>query len=54
MRREAEYISLNPSELEEISDFQNRHVVICVLSPGLEVWQTAIDDSALQGYRHFP
>jgi uroporphyrin-III C-methyltransferase/precorrin-2 dehydrogenase/sirohydrochlorin ferrochelatase len=54
MRREAEYISLNPSELEEIPDFQNRHVVICVLSPGLEVWQTAIDDSALQGYRHFP
>jgi uroporphyrin-III C-methyltransferase/precorrin-2 dehydrogenase/sirohydrochlorin ferrochelatase len=54
MRREAEYVSLNPSQSEEVHDDQNRNVVICVSTTLPETWQRVIDDSALQGYRHLP
>jgi len=54
MRREAEYASFDRLMPVECHDDQNRNVVICIANTGLEVWQTVIDDSALQGYRHFP
>ena len=54
MRREAEYIVLNPSQSEEVHDGQNRNVIICVSAMLPEAWQRVIDDSAQQGYRHFP
>jgi uroporphyrin-III C-methyltransferase/precorrin-2 dehydrogenase/sirohydrochlorin ferrochelatase len=54
MRREAEYASFDPSMPVERHDDQTRNVVICISNTGLEVWQTVIDDSAVQGYRHFP
>ena len=54
MRREAEYISLNPAQLEEIHDNQQRNVVVCVSNMTPDVWQTEIDVSAARGYRHFP
>ena len=54
MRREAEYISLNPAQREEIHDSQQRNVVVCVSNMTPDVWQTEIDVSAARGYRHFP
>ena len=54
MRREAEYISLDPSQSEEVHADQNRNVVACVSAMLPEAWQRVIDDSALQGYRHLP
>ena len=54
MRREAEYINLDPSQSEEVRVDQNRNVVTCVSAMLPEAWQRVIDDSALQGYRHLP
>ena len=54
MRREAEYVIFSSLMPVERHDEQNRNVLICVSSTGLEVWQTEIDVLAAQGYRHFP
>jgi uroporphyrin-III C-methyltransferase / precorrin-2 dehydrogenase / sirohydrochlorin ferrochelatase len=54
MRREAEYISLDPSQSEEVHVDQNRNVVVCVSAMLPEVWQRVIDLPELEGYRHFP
>ena len=54
MRREAEYISLNPSQREEIHAGGQHNVVICVSNSPVDVWQPEIDVLATQGYRHFP
>ncbi len=54
MRREAEYVGLDPLLPVERQSDHNRNVVICVSAAMPEVWQRAIDDSARQDYRQFP
>ena len=54
MRREAEYVSLDPQMPAEHHEDRSRNVVICISNAGLEDWQRVIDVSAAQGYRHFP
>ena len=54
MRREAEYINLDPLMPMERHEDQNRNVAICVSAAMPEVWQRVIDLPELEGYRHFP
>lgn len=54
MRREAEYVSLDPQILAEHHDDRSRNVVICVSAAMPEVWQRVIDLPELEGYRQFP
>jgi uroporphyrin-III C-methyltransferase / precorrin-2 dehydrogenase / sirohydrochlorin ferrochelatase len=54
MRREAEYVSLDPQMRSEHHDDRSRNVVICVSTTMPEVWQRVIDLPELEGYRQFP
>ena len=54
MRREAEYVNLDPQTPAEHLEVRDRSVVICVSAAMPEVWQRVIDVSAVQGYRQFP
>ena len=54
MRREAEYVSLDPQMPVEDHDDRSRNVVICVSSSMPEVWQRVIDLPELEDYRQFP
>lgn len=54
MRREAEYVSLDPQMPVEHHEDRGRNVVICVSAAVPKVWKRVIDVSAEQGYRHFP
>jgi uroporphyrin-III C-methyltransferase/precorrin-2 dehydrogenase/sirohydrochlorin ferrochelatase len=54
MRREAEYVSLNPQIPADHHDYRGRNVVICVSTAVPEAWQRVIDVSAERGYRQFP
>ena len=54
VRREAEYVSLDPSILGQRQNSQTRNVVICIAGAGPEVWQGVIDLPRLEGYRQFP
>jgi hypothetical protein len=54
MRREAEYLGLDPLMLMERRDDRNRNVVVCVSAAMPEVWRKVIDVSAVQDYRQLP
>ena len=54
MRREAEYVSLDPQMPEKHLEDRSRNVVICVSVAMPEVWQRVIDLPELGGYRQFP
>ncbi len=54
VRREAEYVSLDPSIPGERQNNQNCNVVVCISGAGPEVWQRVIDLPGLEGYRQIP